>query len=124
MPEIKFPPIPRFNSSRLFQNKTIIITIKLCHGLDKILPSFVDEFNESETGVFLQRILPLLRAEQHDQLHHRLALLEREEALAFEQQFLAVRAEERLREERREVDHDLPEERAHRAQRRLQLLRQ
>ena len=88
------------------------------------LPAFVDELDEGEPGVLLQWVLPLLRAEQHDQLYDRLALLEGEEALAFEQQLLAVRPQQRLGEERCEVDHDLAQERAHRAQGRLQLLRQ
>ncbi len=27
-----------------------------------------DQFNESQSGVLLKRVLPLLRAEQHDEL--------------------------------------------------------
>lgn len=41
------------------------------------LPALVDELDEGQPGVLLQRVLPLLRAQQHDQLYHRLALFKR-----------------------------------------------
>lgn len=40
-----------------------------------ILPSFVNELDESETRMLLQGVLPFLRAEQHNQLHDGVAVL-------------------------------------------------
>ena len=38
--------------------------------------SLVDQLHEGPTGVLLQRVLPLLGAQQHHQLHHRRAVSE------------------------------------------------
>lgn len=40
-----------------------------------VLPSLVNELDESETCVLLQRVLPFLRAEEHNQFHDRVAVL-------------------------------------------------
>jgi len=41
-----------------------------------VLPSLVNELDESEACVLLQGVLPFLRAEEHNQLHDGIAVLE------------------------------------------------
>jgi hypothetical protein len=86
--------------------------------------ALVYQFDERQTGVFLQRVLPLLRAQQHHQFHNGVAVLEGGQAFALHQQLLSVRPHQRLRQERREINHDLSEERTHRSQRHLEFLRE
>ena len=69
-----------------------------------------DQFNESQSGVLLKRVLPLLRAEQHDELYDGGWGLEGRDGLALHQQVLAVRPDQRLGQERREVNHDLAQQ--------------
>ena len=66
-----------------------------------------NQFNESQSGVFLERVLPLLRAEEHDQLDDGGARLEGRDGLALHQKVLAVRPDQSLGQEGSEVDHDL-----------------
>jgi len=40
-----------------------------------VLPSLVNELDESETRVLLQGVLPFLRAEEHNQFHDGVAVL-------------------------------------------------
>lgn len=39
-----------------------------------VLPSLVNELDESKTRVLLQRVLPFLRAEKHNQFHDGVAV--------------------------------------------------
>ncbi len=57
--------------------------------------------------MLLQRVLPLLRAEQHDQLNDGGAGLEGRDGLALHQEVLAVRTHQSLGQERCKIDHDL-----------------
>lgn len=78
------------------------------HGVRE-QPSLVDQLNESQPGVLLQAVLPLLRAQQHHQLNHGVGVLERRQTFAFHQQLLAVRSYQRFGEEGCEVYHDFPQ---------------
>ena len=57
--------------------------------------------------MLLQRVLPLLRTEQHHQLDDRRGRLESRDGLALHQQVLAVRPDQGLGQKRGKVDHDL-----------------
>ena len=59
--------------------------------------------------MLLQRVLPLLRAQQHHQLDDGRRSLERGDRFALHQQVLAVRPDQGLGQEGSEVDHDLTE---------------
>ena len=52
--------------------------------------ALVDELDEGQPGVLLQRVLPLLRAQQHHELHDRVARLEGRDGLALHEQVLAI----------------------------------
>ena len=70
--------------------------------------AFVDELDERETGVFLQRRLPLLRAQQHYQFNDRARLTQRRQAGRNE--LLSVRAHYDLGENERELEENVLEE--------------
>ena len=67
--------------------------------------------------MLLQRVLPLLRAQQHDQLHHGRAVLESHDGFALHQEVLPMRTHQGLGQKGGEVDHDLTEKGADRAER-------
>lgn len=57
-------------------NEKRLIFRFVCARAINVLPSFVNELDESETRVFLKGVLPFLRAEEHHQFHDGVAVLE------------------------------------------------
>lgn len=55
---------------------SVFVLLAGVSAIMNVLPSFVNELDESEARVLLQRVLPFLGAEEHNQLHDGIAILE------------------------------------------------
>ena len=99
-----------------------LLQVYILYAYQGSSPSFVYKLDKSQSSVFLQRVLPFLRAEKHNKLNNRLAVLERGQSFALHQEFLAVGSDQRLGQEGREVHHDLSQKGANGPQGGLQLL--